>query len=441
MRVILAFLLGSMLVVLTIGLIHTNAAQAMQPQTVTPPNLLPAALAAKLAASDGVMDDNLGYSVAANGDTIVVGAFGDNNSKGSVYVFVKPSGGWRNTLTETAKLIASDGTAGDLFSFAVAIRDDTIVAGAVGDNSSQGAAYVFVKPNGGWSGTLTETAKVTAADGGGGDAFASALAINSDTLVAGAPTQTIGPNANQGSAYIFAKPTGGWVTTSTFTAKLTAADGMTEDAFGGSLALSGDTLVVGAPGFYDEPGLDAAYIFQKPGGGWVTTSTFTAKLTASDGVGTDVFGLSATISNDVVVLGAADDDNKKGSIYIFDKPNSGWSGTLTETAKITASDRAAGDRFGVSLSVISDTIVVGAPGADSGQGSAYLFVKPNNGWVTTSTFAAKLTASDGAADNFFGFSTAINSDTVVIGAQGYDGARGAVYVFSQPLFYFPIIFR
>jgi hypothetical protein len=433
MKAILALLLGLLLVGLVVSLAQVHAAQSAQPKVVSLANLLPSAQAAKLTASDGVGGDNLGYSVAASGDTFVVGAFGDDSSKGSAYVFVKPSEGWKGTLTQTAKLVASDGITDDLFGFAVAISGDTIVVGAVGDNGSRGSAYVFVKPSGGWSGTLTETAKLTAADGAGGDNFAGTLALNGDTLVAGAPIDTIGANTQQGSAYVFVKPGSGWVTTSTFTAKLTASDGITNDTFGGSVALSGDTLVAGAPGFFSEPGPDAAYVFVKPSSGWVTTSTFAAKLTASDEVGTDVFGFSAAISGDIVVIGASDDDGNKGSAYIFVKPGGGWSGTLTETTKLTASDGVAGDRFGLSLA--------GAPGDTSGQGSAYVFVKPSGGWVTTATFAAKLTASDGAANNFFGFSMATNDETVVIGAQGNDGNRGSAYVFSQPLLYLPVILR
>lgn len=441
MKAFLAFLLGLWLTGLVVSLVQVHAAQPAPLKTASLAKLLPSAQAAKLIVSDGVAGDNLGYSAAASGDTFAVGAFGDDSSRGAAYVFVKPAGGWSGTLTQTAKLIASDRAPGDLFGFAVASSGDTIVVGAAGDNGSRGSAYVFVKPSGGWSGTLTETAKLTAADGAGGDTFAGTLALNGNTLVAGAPTDTIGANGQQGSVYIFVKPGSGWATTSTFTAKLTASDGITNDTFGGSVALSGDTLVAGAPGFFSEPSLDAAYVFVKPGSGWVTTSTFAAKLTASDGVGTDVFGFSAAISGDTVVIGASDDDSRKGSIYIFVRSGGNWSGSLTETAKLTAADGSAEDRFGLSVAVISDTVVSGAPGDDNGRGSAYLFVKPGGGWVTTATFAAKLTASDGAADNFFGFSTAASGETVVIGAQGHAGARGSAYVFSRPFLYLPLILQ
>jgi hypothetical protein len=115
---------------------------------------------------------------------------------------------------------------------------------------------------------------------------------------------------------------------------------------------------------------------------------------------------------------------------------------LTETAKLSTSDGVAGDRFGLSLIIISNTVIAGAPGDDSGQGSAYIFAKPDGSWTTTSTFAAKLTTSDGAANDFFGFSMATSGETVVIGAQGHDGTRGSAYVFvSHHFVYLPVILR
>src|SRR5207245_1665203 len=147
-------------------------------------------------------------------------------------------------MTETAKLTASDGAAGDQFGGAVAISGDTVVVGAcaddIGANSNQGSAYVFVKPGAGWS-TMTETAKLTASDGAAGDQFGGAVAISGDTVVVGASADDIGANSNQGSAYVFVKPGAGW-STMTETAKLTASDGAAGDEFGGAVAISGDTV-------------------------------------------------------------------------------------------------------------------------------------------------------------------------------------------------------
>jgi hypothetical protein len=187
---------------------------------------------AKLTASDGVIRDNFGHSVAIEGDTVVVGASGSLSpvgQPGSVYVFVKAPGGWSGRLTETAKLTASDAAAGDHFGHSVAINGGTIVVGAfqddVGGNNAQGSAYVFVEPGGGWGGSLTETAKLTSSDGGAVDLFGSSVAISGDTVVVGAQLHHVGGNTAQGAAYVFVEPAGGWGGSLTETAKLTASTG------------------------------------------------------------------------------------------------------------------------------------------------------------------------------------------------------------------------
>ncbi len=123
----------------------------------------------------------------------------------------------------------------------------------------------------------------------------------------------------------------------------------------------------------------------------------------------------------------------QGSAYVFVKPGGGWA-SATETAKLTASDGAASDLFGQSVAISGDTVVVGADGDDVGanadQGSAYVFVKPGGGWVSA-TETAKLTASDGAANDLFGTSVAVSGDTVVVGSPGASGDRGAAYVFGE----------
>jgi len=166
---------------------------------------------AKLTASDGAANDYFGYAVAISGDTVVVGAYGDDSSKGAAYVFVKPDGGWATTSTYNAKLTASDGVANDYFSHFVSISGDTVVAGAYQDDSNRGSAYVFVKPVGGWSGNLTQTAKLTASDGVAGDQFGYWGAISGDTVAVAAWKDDV-TYTDQGSAYVFVQLGGGWAT-------------------------------------------------------------------------------------------------------------------------------------------------------------------------------------------------------------------------------------
>ena len=282
-------------------------------------------------------------------------------------------------------------------------------------------------------------AKLTASDGAVNDEFGHSVAVDGDTVVVGAH-QDNDNGTNSGSAYLFTKPkTDGW-TSATQTAKLTASDGAGFDVFGYSVAVDGDTVVVGA--YRDDDngfGSGSAYLFTKPDkSGWAT-DTETAKLTASDGAVDDYFGYSVAVDGDTVVVGAYWDDGNDynyGSAYLFTKPdNSGWA-TDTETAKLTASDKAVSDEFGHSVAVDGDTVVVGAYQDDdngSNSGSAYLFTKPNTGRWTTGTQTAKLTASDGADFDLFGYSVAVEGDTVVAGAYLDDdngSGSGSAYAFT-----------
>jgi hypothetical protein len=338
---------------------------------------------AQLTASDGAADDLFGAAVAISADTILVGAYyntvGASTNQGSAYVFVKPSAGWAS-MTETAELTASDGAAFDYFGAAVAISDDTVVVGAynhtVGANlSRQGSAYVFVKPQGGWA-NMTETAQLTGSDSAAFDQFGAAVAISEDTVVVGADDH----NPYQGAAYVFVKPDGGW-TSMTETAQLTASDGGAFDFFGFSVAISADTVVVGAD--YHNVGANvsqgAGYVFVKPSAGW-TNMTETAELTASDGAAFDFFGTAVAISGDTVVVGAHHPGSvnaHSGSAYVFVKGAAAWA-SMTETVELTASAITPfDDGFGTAVAISGDMVVVGAAyhplGANSAQGSAYVF--------------------------------------------------------------------
>ncbi len=394
---------------------------------------------AKLIASDGATGDDFGFSVAVSGDTMVIGARGDEADRGSAYVYIRSGRDW----IQQAKLTASDGLAGDWFGNSVAISGDTVVVGAYFDdispNNVQGSAYVFVKPGPGWS-NMTQTAKLTASDGAAGDRLGTSVGISGDTVVAGAIHDDVGPNMNQGSAYVFVKPGPGW-SNMTQTAKLTASDGALNDGLGTSVAISGDTVVAGAVGDDIGPNADqgSAYVFLKPGPGW-SNMTQTAKLTASDGAANDRLGESMSASSDTVVVGAAQDDIganvNQGSAYVFVKPGPGWS-NMTQTAKLTASDGAANDFLGFSATISGDIVVLGAWGDDivglnDGQGSAYVFIKPGV-WINM-TQSEKVTASDGAAGDTFGWSVGVSGETIVVGAYfddvGANNFQGSATVFT-----------
>ena len=197
-------------------------------------------------------EDEFGWSVGISGSTIVVGApayaGASRQAQGAAFVFTGP---WSGDQTETAQLLARDPTSNDLFGTSVAVSGNTVVAGAynheVGSNPGQGAVYVFAMPTSGPWVSTTQTAELTASDGQAGDELGWSVAISGNTIVTGARARQIGSNHGQGAAYVFTKPSGGWRTTSADTAQLTAGDGVTEDSLGDSVAVSGTTIVAGAP--------------------------------------------------------------------------------------------------------------------------------------------------------------------------------------------------
>ncbi len=399
--------------------------------------------AAKLTASDGMMNDEFGMGVAISGDTVVIAA-PENGGKGAVYVYEKPANGWITTDSFTAKLTASDGITDDEFGSGVAIENDTIVIGA-GANDEKGddagAVYVYEKPASGWITTSNFTAKLTASDAGIEDRFGNNLAINNDTIFVGVSGDD-DKGDGSGSVYVYQKPASGWSTSSLFTAKLIASDGAAGDGFGRAIAVSGNIIVIGAMGDDDKGGnAGAAYIYEKSAIGWVTTSSFAAKLTASDGGATQNFGNDVAIDGNVVVIGAQYDDDKglfSGSAYVYQKPFFGWFTTDKFTAKLTASDGATTDTFGHTVNISGETIVITALFEnDKGQnaGAVYTYKRPIGGWVTTEAFEVKLTASDGAANDNFGEAVAMNNHTIVIGSPFDDDEgdkSGSAYIFTEP---------
>ncbi len=400
----------------------------------------------------GVAEDNFGVRVAMDGDTAVVGsqAFdpGGVMNAGAAYVFTRSGGTW----TQVAILTASDGMADDNFGFSVAIDGETIVVGAsygdIGAGMDQGAAYVFEMPPGGWT-DMTETAKLRANPAGADDLFGYSVAIEGDTIAVSAPNDDIGGNADQGAIYVFERPAGGWVNASQ-TARLTVSDADIEDILGASVGISGDTIVAGAPnadntgpGVTD--GTGAAYLFVRPAGGWVN-GTETAKLTASDGSAYDLMGYGVAIDGGVVVSGAVNDGHSgggvqdgSGSAYVFEMPEGGWQ-DATQDAKLIYSNPEPVAFFGFSAAVRGELVLIGSvnrfhtPAMQDGQGAAYVFERPAGGWSGVLAETLELTAADALQDRFFGYSIAIEADWLLIGSplSGPGNAEpGGVYFFAR----------
>jgi hypothetical protein len=227
----------------------------------------------KVTASDGAANSYFGSAAALNGSTALIGADGDNSFQGAAYLFAKSNGSW----SEGQKLTASDGLAGDEFGYRVALADNTLLVGAftatVGGVVSQGAAYVFTESNSTWN----ESQKLTASDGGLFDNFGASVALDGSTLVVGANGATVGSNPAQGAVYVFTESNGTW----TQTQKLTANDGAAYDNFALSVALKGSTILVGSPraAIGGNAGQGALYVFTESNGTWSQTQKLTARAT------------------------------------------------------------------------------------------------------------------------------------------------------------------
>lgn len=333
----------------------------------------------KLTASDGAAGGRFGWSVAVSGDTVFVGAPGRN----AAYLFTIDG-------TETQKLSVA-GSGG--FGSSVALSGDAALVGAEGTAFATGTAYLFDLDGGG-------TQTLTASDRLAASFFGQTVALSGDTALVGSRFARNG-NFETGAAYLFT-PDG--------TQKITASDGAGGDRFGNSVALSGDTALIGAPSGR------AAYIFG-------TDGTERQKLTASDGAAGDQFGYAVALSGDTALVGAiGDDDNgdNSGAAYLFDTDG-------TQRQKFTASDGAAGDEFGYSVALSGNLALFGAPSDDdkgSNSGSAYVFD------TRTGAEIGKLTASDGAAGDRFGWSVALDGKFAVVGAYLGNGGEGAAYVYD-----------
>jgi hypothetical protein len=342
------------------------------------------------------------------------------------------------------------------FGYSTTVSGSTIVVGDPAYESSRGAAYVFEEPVSGWA-NATETKKLIAEDGKENNFFGESVALSGETIVVGAPYNKTTVTYAGGAAYVFEAASSKWASAKQV-AQLTVPDlrlheGKSEEVpelqgLGTSVAISGSTIVAGAPGRLGDQG--AAYVFVKPGGGWGNTSTFNAQLHANEfTTGCPEFGKSIAMSSGTVVVGAPGtyfaatncEHHLKGEVSVFVEPEAGWSGELAPTDTLTPSASAADDQFGASVALAEPdgTIVAGSPGqkvgANAGQGAAYVFVKPGGGW-TGSPVQAQLTAPTGAAEDEFGKSVDISSDgsTVVVAAPSFHGGghTSAAWAFAMP---------
>jgi hypothetical protein len=267
--------------------------------------------------------------------------------------------------------------------------------------------------------------QVNASDAGWARVYGKAVAISGDRAIVGTPFSpyTLGSGGSKGTAYILKRENMDWVEE----AFIRPNNLVLNDNFGNSVSISGNYAIIGA--YADGASgyaAGAAYIFHREGAEWAEQ----AKLIASDAAPYDKFGSSVSISGDYVIVGTpstTDRGTYTGSVYIFKRNGETW----TEQAKLIANDTAGGDQFGVSVSISGDYAVVGAKWDDDNgwsSGSAYIFKRDGEIW----TEQTKLIASDGWGRNYFGTSVSISEDFAIISAPGYEGRdSGSAYIFKR----------
>ncbi|MCP4700287.1 MAG: hypothetical protein GY862_26060 [Gammaproteobacteria bacterium] len=423
----------------------------------------------KLAANGGEAGDRFGGSVSIDGNTLAIGASGDDdngNNSGSAYVFVFDGAVW----TQQKKLTAVLGATNDLFGGSVSISGDFLAIGASGDDwngSNSGSVYVFVRNGIVWS----TQQKLGANEAAAQDRFGASVSINGNLLAVGAPHDSDGGFFKSGSAYVFVHNGTSWDQDQ----KLNAAAPTMAGYFGKSVSVSGSIIAIGANGG-ERDGISSGlgYLFVHDSLNWTQQREFAP----GDAAAYDKFGSSLSFNQDILAAGTPKDDDlgvDSGSVYVFARSKDSW----IRQAKLTVIDAAAGDLFGSSVSHDGNILAAGAPDDNdgiNGSGSTYVFIHNGLKWIEQAkltegsvvslsgdtlvigvpkdndhgdksgaayvfvlngsawTQQAKLTADDAAAGDRFGGSVSIDGDILVTGARHDDDAgasSGAAYVFIR----------
>ncbi|MEL6822975.1 MAG: T9SS type A sorting domain-containing protein [Calditrichota bacterium] len=366
----------------------------------------------KIVTSDATNSDEFGFTVAVDGDVAVIGAHRDRPSgsySGSAYILTRTSGSW----SEQQKLLASDTDSYKRFGNAVDISGSHLIIGAMGDDHSgpaTGAAYIFQHENGNWQ----EKAKLFESNADRDDEFATAVAIDGSTVIIGVP----GDDDETGSAYIYTGNGANWSEQQI----LTDANGAQDDKYGYAVALEGDLAVVGSPG--DK----SVFVYERSGSTWTELD----RISPTGISGSAEFGEAIAISGDYIVVGAAKDSetaSEAGAVFVFKRNGNSWE----QVSKILAADGSAEDEFGVSVSIEDNLLAIGARYQDSAAGdggATYIYSRSGENWTEIN----KITASDAESDDRFGGAVDLKGDVLVVGAYkddqpGADDA-GSVYLFS-----------
>ena len=374
-----------------------------------------------LQSSDARMGDRFGRVVALSGNTLAVGKRYEESWGGSVTVFMRPHGAWGELTT----LDVVHGDAHQPLRGTVAVSGDTLAVGVGGRSYPGGAVCVFTRSGMDWN----QQAFLYPSEAGPEPDFGAALALSGDTLVVGAE----GQSNRAGAAYVYTRSGTTW----TLQTVLRASNADAGDFFAKAVAIDGDTIAVGAPLEASSPSggsadnssyrCGAVYVFARSG----TTWSEQAFLKASDGEEVDSFGEAVALSGETLVVGASGADadeeyEQTGAAYVFARSGTTWN----QQAVIAAPYGRGNEAFGQAVAVAVDRIAVGATGVAQGAGAAYVFGRRGSAWSQQ----ARLMASNATSNDFFGYSVALTDTTLAVGAPQKAGSArstGEVSVYKR----------
>ena len=352
-------------------------------------------------------DDNFGTSCAIDGNTAIVGAYGEQ----AAYVFTRSGTTW----TQQQKLTGDD-SGSSWYGWSCHIDGDTAVVGAylndIGSDVQRGAAFVYTRSGTTWSLQQKLIKSGTTAEY---DRFGEDVYIDGDNIIVGAR----GVDSYKGAAYVFTRSGTTW----TQQQELQASDAAANDSGAMAVAISGNYAVYGAP--YDDDtatNTGSAHVWIRSG----TTWTHQQKLTASDAAQNDKFGMeSVDIDGDTIVVGAYNENGSAGSVYAFTRSGTTWS----QQQKIVASDSTGYGYFGSKCRIKGDYLVVGSNNLNSSRGAVYFFTRSGTTWSQSK----KMIDSSSAENDNLGIWVGMSGNTVIAGARGVDDGStnnsGAAYVF------------
>ena len=362
-----------------------------------------------------------GVALSADGSTALVGGLLDNTSAGAAWVYVRSGSTWAQQGSKLTIRIGENGS-GELGS-SVALSGDGNLAliGGPGDSNNAGAVWVFTRSNGVWT---DQGPKLTGAGETGAGQFGASVSLSSDggTAVIGGPAD----NGGRGAAWVFTRSGSTWTQQGS---KLTGSDESGAGRFGASVALSeeGGTAVIG--GSADNGGVGAAWVFTRSGSTWTQQGS---KLTGAGETGAGQFGSSVALSRDgnVALAGGPFDNDRVGAAWVFTRSGSTWT---QQGSKLTGADESGTGRFGSAVALSGDgaTALIGGPYDDALTGAAWVFTRSGSTWAQQ---GSKLTGTGASAGGlFFGNSVALATDgnTALVGAYGDDNTAGAAWVFSR----------